>query len=87
MPNLRKAGLTEMEDSIEDSGRNTRPSRHNPTAGMVPKGVRVNAFEASSLLLLATMIAVILLAKRQRGPAGADRREPAGYPWQKGVEQ
>ncbi len=40
-------------------------------------------FEASSLLLLATMIAVILLAKRQRG-SGA---EGAGWPWKKGVEQ
>ncbi|MEM7308513.1 MAG: NADH-quinone oxidoreductase subunit J [Planctomycetota bacterium] len=43
----------------------------------------VLAFEAASLLLLATMIAVILLAKRQRG----DVREAAGWPWQKGVEQ
>jgi NADH-quinone oxidoreductase subunit J len=42
------------------------------------------AFEASSLLLLATMIAVILLAKRERGAPGEER---AGWPWQRGVEQ
>jgi NADH-quinone oxidoreductase subunit J len=42
-------------------------------------------FEAASVLLLATMIAVILLAKRQRD--GAAPRERAGWPWQKGVEQ
>jgi NADH-quinone oxidoreductase subunit J len=43
-------------------------------------------FEAASLLLLATMIAVIALAKRQRpGPAG--RGERVGWPWEKGVEQ
>jgi NADH-quinone oxidoreductase subunit J len=39
-------------------------------------------FEASSLLLLSTMIAVILLAKRQRPPAGGER---AGWPWQRGA--
>ena len=39
-------------------------------------------FEAASLLLLATMIAVILLAKRQRG----EGREGPGYPWQSGGE-
>ncbi len=42
-------------------------------------------FEAASLLLLATMIAVIVLAKRQRGAAG-ETRERAGWPWQKEVE-
>ena len=42
------------------------------------------AFEASSLLLLATMIAVILLAKRERGAA---REERAGWPWQREVGQ
>jgi NADH-quinone oxidoreductase subunit J len=41
------------------------------------------AFEASSLLLLATMIAVILLAKRERGTALGER---AGWPWQREVE-
>jgi len=40
-------------------------------------------FEAASLLLLATMIAVILLAKRQRG----DEPESRGWPWQKGAKQ
>jgi NADH-quinone oxidoreductase subunit J len=39
-------------------------------------------FEAASLLLLATMVAVILLAKRQRGDA-----QDAGWPWKKGAEQ
>ena len=42
------------------------------------------AFEASSLLLLATMIAVIVLAKRERRAAIGQR---LGWPWQKGVEQ
>jgi NADH-quinone oxidoreductase subunit J len=32
------------------------------------------AFEAASLLLLATMVAVIALAKRQRPPSGSDSR-------------
>ena len=41
------------------------------------------AFEASSLLLLATMIAVILLAKRERATALGER---AGWPWQREVE-
>ncbi len=41
------------------------------------------AFEAASILLLATMIAVILLAKRQRGR----RHEGLGWPWKKGAEQ
>jgi NADH-quinone oxidoreductase subunit J len=44
----------------------------------------VVAFEASSLLLLATMIAVIMLAKRERS---THLREGAGWPWKKGVEQ
>jgi NADH-quinone oxidoreductase subunit J len=35
-------------------------------------------FEAASLLLLATMIAVILLAKRQRGD------DEVGWPWKRG---
>ena len=35
-------------------------------------------FEAASLLLLATMIAVIALAKRERGPAPNDE---LGWPW------
>jgi len=43
-------------------------------------------FEAASLLLLATMIAVIALAKRQR-PDRTAHREATGWPWQKGVEQ
>jgi NADH-quinone oxidoreductase subunit J len=43
-------------------------------------------FEASSLLLLATMIAVIALAKRQR-PETAQSDEPLGWPWERGVEQ
>ena len=43
-------------------------------------------FEAASLLLLATMIGVIVLAKRQR-PGLEDQREEIGWPWQKGVEQ
>ncbi len=41
-------------------------------------------FEAASLLLLATMVAVIALAKRQRGT-----REPGervGWPWKEGSE-
>ena len=42
-------------------------------------------FEAASLLLLATMIAVMALAKRQRG--AAPEKERTGWPWQKGVEQ
>ncbi len=41
-------------------------------------------FEAASLLLLATMVAVIALAKRQRG--GRESPERAGWPWQEGVE-
>jgi len=41
-------------------------------------------FEAASVLLLATMIAVLMLAKRQR--AGSDRNGSAGWPWRKGVE-
>ena len=42
-------------------------------------------FEAASLLLLATMIAVVVLAKRQR----ADQKglEQVGWPWQRGAEQ
>ena len=40
-------------------------------------------FEAASLLLLATMVAVIVLAKRQRSDEPAER----GWPWKKGVEQ
>ncbi len=44
-------------------------------------------FEAASLLLLATMIAVIVLAKRQRGRIDENVGEKAGWPWQKGVEQ
>jgi NADH-quinone oxidoreductase subunit J len=43
-------------------------------------------FEAASLLLLATMIAVMMLAKRQR-PEHDAHAEPAGWPWDKGVEQ
>jgi NADH-quinone oxidoreductase subunit J len=43
-------------------------------------------FEAASLLLLATMIAVVALAKRSR-PGGDAPRERAGWPWQKGVGQ
>ena len=43
-------------------------------------------FEAASLLLLATMIAVIALAKRQR-PGRLAHQEPTGWPWEKGVEQ
>jgi len=40
-------------------------------------------FEAASLLLLATMIAVIALAKRQRAPSAKDE---LGWPWKrKGV--
>lgn len=39
-------------------------------------------FEAASLLLLATMIAVIMLAKRQRGTSAKDE---LGWPW-KGKE-
>ena len=42
-------------------------------------------FEAASLLLLATMVAVIVLAKRQRG--GETQDEKMGWPWQEGVEQ
>ena len=42
-------------------------------------------FEAASLLLLATMIAVVSLAKRQR--SGRQELEKAGYPLQRGVEQ
>ena len=42
-------------------------------------------FEAASLLLLATMIAVIVLAKRQR--PGTDTREALGWPWEKRPEQ
>ncbi len=42
-------------------------------------------FEAASILLLATMVAVITLAKRQRGGAG-EPRERAGWPWQEEVE-
>jgi len=42
-------------------------------------------FEAASLLLLATMIGVIALAKRQRGARATE--EKTGWPWQKGVEQ
>ena len=40
----------------------------------------VLAFEASSLLLLATMVAVLLLAKRQRPEKGS-----LGWPWSKGA--
>ena len=40
-------------------------------------------FEAASLLLLATMVAVILLAKRQRAAGGSG----AGWPWKEGSEQ
>ncbi|MEW6073989.1 MAG: NADH-quinone oxidoreductase subunit J [Planctomycetota bacterium] len=43
-------------------------------------------FEAASLLLLATMIAVVALAKRQR-PERMAPRERIGWPWEKGVEQ
>ncbi len=43
-------------------------------------------FEAASLLLLATMIGVVALAKRQRPGRGA-HSERAGWPWDKGVEQ
>ena len=43
-------------------------------------------FEAASLLLLATMIGVVALAKRQRPGRGA-HRERAGWPWERGVEQ
>ncbi len=38
------------------------------------------AFEASSLLLLATMVAVLLLAKRERPEKGS-----LGWPWSKGA--
>ena len=41
-------------------------------------------FEAASILLLATMIGVIALAKRQRA---AGERPAEGWPWKKGVEQ
>jgi NADH-quinone oxidoreductase subunit J len=41
-------------------------------------------FEATSILLLATMVGVILLAKRQRGRRAAEER--SGWPWQRGVE-
>lgn len=45
-------------------------------------------FEAASLLLLATMIGVIALAKRQRGSAlEGERPERLGWPWEKGVGQ
>lgn len=50
-------------------------------------------FEAASLLLLATMVSVIVLAKRQRTHEGASEaageapHERAGWPWEKGVEQ
>jgi len=45
-------------------------------------------FEAASILLLATMIAVIALAKRQRDEgASHEPRESTGWPWKKGVEQ
>jgi len=43
-------------------------------------------FEAASLLLLATMIAVISLAKRHR-PDTESLGERVGWPWEKGVEQ
>ena len=43
-------------------------------------------FEAASLLLLATMIAVMMLAKRQRPGLEAHAERP-GWPWEKGVEQ
>ncbi len=42
-------------------------------------------FEAASLLLLSTMIAVMALAKRQR-PSAPDRGR-SGWPWQKGAQQ
>ena len=43
-------------------------------------------FEAASLLLLATMIAVIALAKRERGESKSDA--PMGWPWKgKQVDQ
>jgi len=42
-------------------------------------------FEAASLLLLATMIGVIVLAKRQRGKHETEER--VGWPWQKRAEQ
>ncbi len=42
-------------------------------------------FEAASLLLLATMIAVIVLAKRQR--PGTATREALGWPWEERTEQ
>ena len=55
-------------------------------------------FEAASILLLATMIAVIALAKRQRGhaapagpsassEAGSEATDRPGFPWQKGAGQ
>ncbi len=49
-------------------------------------GRYVLPFEASSLLLLATMIAVVALAKRERRP-GREVEERLGWPWEKGVEQ
>ena len=44
-------------------------------------------FEAASILLLATMIAVIALAKRQRAGGAREPRESMGWPFRKGVEQ
>ena len=44
-------------------------------------------FEAASLLLLATMIAVIALAKRERGDPRGDEGRRFGWPWSKGVQQ
>jgi NADH-quinone oxidoreductase subunit J len=45
-------------------------------------------FEAASILLLATMIAVIALAKRQRTDVAArGDRESLGWPFNKGIEQ
>ncbi|HED66776.1 MAG TPA: NADH-quinone oxidoreductase subunit J [Planctomycetes bacterium] len=42
-------------------------------------------FEAASLLLLATMVGVMSLAKRQRGEE--TEAGDTGWPWHKGVEQ
>jgi NADH-quinone oxidoreductase subunit J len=44
-------------------------------------------FEAASILLLATMIAVIALAKRQRPGSAEENQEALGWPLDKGIEQ